>query len=64
MKKLITILALLIFSLLVVNAQEPKITYEKLIANSTVAPPFKIYHQLKDECYAQNARDKWHCIKT
>lgn len=42
---------------------EPKITYEGLIENSSMKPPFKIYHQLKDECYAQDVRDKEHCIR-
>ena len=35
-----------------------------MIANSTMKPPFTIYSRLKDECYAQNVRDKEHCIKT
>jgi len=43
---------------------EPKITYEKMIANSSMKPPFTIYSRLKDECYAQEARDKEHCIRT
>jgi len=43
---------------------EGQITYEKMIHWSSVKPPFIIYSRLKDECYAQNARDKWHCIKT
>lgn len=46
------------------EAYEGKITYEKLLENSTMSPPFRIYHQLKDECYSQNVRDKWHCIET
>lgn len=45
------------------DAYEPKITYWKLTSNSTMQPPFKIYHQLKDECYAQDVRDKEHCIR-
>ena len=41
-----------------------KITYDWMLQNSNVEPPFKIYSQLKDECYKQEAKDKKHCIKT
>lgn len=42
---------------------ESKITYEGVINNSDMKPPFTIYSRLKDECYAQEARDKEHCIR-
>jgi len=44
--------------------QDTSITYDKMVYNSTVKPPREIYKRLKKECYEQNARDKWHCIKT
>jgi len=40
------------------------ITYEGMIKNSSVEPPFEIYSKLKDECFAQDVEDKEHCIKT
>ena len=46
-----------------VEASE-KITYQGMLDNSSVEPPFWIYSQLKDECYKQEAKDKKHCIKT
>ena len=45
-------------------ASEDSITYKGLLEKSSVQPPFTIYSKLKDECYAQNAIDKKHCIKT
>ena len=45
------------------NFSESKITYENLINNSSIKPPFKIYHQLKDQCFAQKVKNKEHCIK-
>lgn len=41
-----------------------RITYQGMLDNSSVEPPFSIYSQLKDECYKQEAKDKKHCIKT
>ena len=65
MKKLILLIAFIALMLFnSAEAYDPNITYEKMIANSTVAPPFIIYSRLKDECYAQDVLDKWHCIKT
>lgn len=58
-------LALFAFFFMEADAKEPKITYDNLYIEGTdKKPPFKIYHQLKDECYAQEVNDKTHCIKT
>ena len=44
--------------------QDTSITYDKILTHSTMTPPASIYVGLKKECYAQDVRDKWHCIKT
>lgn len=44
--------------------EEPKITYANLSIEWMEKPPFKLYSRLKDECYAQNVKDKAHCIRT
>ena len=64
MKKLILLIAFIALMLFnTAEASQPKITYEKMIANSTVAPPFIIYSRLKDECYAQDVPNKEQCIR-
>jgi hypothetical protein len=46
------------------DGKEEKITYENLTISGSIKPPFEIYSQLKDECFAQEVKDKKHCIKT
>ena len=61
------LMMLFIFSPMETNAswdQDTSITYDKILIHSTMTPPAAIYVWLKKECYEQNVRDKWHCIKT
>ena len=74
MKKYIVIISIIWFVIISIygwwvftpdaNASEPhNITYQNLLDNSTVKPPFKIYSRLKDQCFEQNVKNKEHCIK-